>query len=463
MLSAGQAGGGPARVYSLALPTGPSASDVGASAYPSDVGGSAGSSGGRLTLLFFTDSFPYDIGKEQTFLEPQMPHLQASFDRVVIIPSRIGGSRVSLPGSTEVDEGLARVLGSTRPLDLVVRALTSRLFWADVRDRPGILRSRQAMRRLIGTSARAEMTRAWLAQRLRRADPSPDATVACSVWFDHATAGLGLVRRKQRDLVVVTRINGADLFEERHSPPYLPCRRSTLAQLDRVYAVSGFGMRYLLERHPWFAPRCELARLGVRDPGFITPPPAGGRFVVVSCSGLVPVKRVDRILEGIGQLARKRPGATVEWHHFGDGEESARIQLRALAELPGNARATFHGHLTIQEILDFYRSVPVAAFINTSESEGGSPVAIMEAASCGIPVIATAVGGNPEIVTEHNGVLLSADPSWDEIADAFIGLIDDPDGAAAKRIESRRMWEQRFVAEVNYEDFARRLRLLRAA
>ena len=54
----------------------------------------------------------------------------------------------------------------------------------------------------------------------------------------------------------------------------------------------------------------------------------------------------------------------------------------------------------------YYKSLQPDLFINLSSSEG-VPVSIMEAMSFGIPVIATSVGGNPEIVNNNNGYLIS--------------------------------------------------------
>ncbi len=296
---------------------------------------------------------------------------------------------------------------------------------------------------------------------MRHATVDPDRCVAYTFWCEALTAGLGLAKDEHPGLVVVTRVNGFDLFAERHRPPYIPLRRSTLERLDRLYAVSECGMRYTVDHYPWFEPRCEVSRLGVDDPGRVSPSPSGRRHVIVSCSRMHPVKRVGLILDGVERAARRRPDLRFEWHHFGDGEESEAIERAARADPPENVEAILHGYRTTAEIIAFYQQEPVAAFINASSSEGGSPVAIMEAASCGIPIIATAVGGNPEIVSERNGALVSADPSADEIADALLALVEDPPAALAKRLESRRVWEERFVARVNYVDFARRLVHLR--
>ena len=98
-------------------------------------------------------------------------------------------------------------------------------------------------------------------------------------------------------------------------------------------------------------------------------------------------------------------GAILEKVQFG---KSLQEELKLF---PQNAEGYLDGYVPIEQIMNYYRENPVDVIVNVSESEGGSPVSIMEALSCGIPAIATAVGGNPEIVSEQNGILLSANPS----------------------------------------------------
>ena len=61
------------------------------------------------------------------------------------------------------------------------------------------------------------------------------------------------------------------------------------------------------------------------------------------------------------------------------------------------------------------RSQPIDIFINVSSSEG-LPVAIMEAISFDIPIIATNVGGTSEIVTPETGILIAPDSAPELIA-----------------------------------------------
>lgn len=116
------------------------------------------------------------------------------------------------------------------------------------------------------------------------------------------------------------------------------------------------------------------------------------------------------------------------------------------------------GTLPNPAIMQHYREQPVDVFVNVSSTEGGAPVAIQEAISCGIPVVATSVGGNPEVVSAKNGILLSPDPRPGEIAAALLKIRDNPELAARMRTESRQLWQTSYNAEVNFRAFAERLK-----
>ena len=95
-------------------------------------------------------------------------------------------------------------------------------------------------------------------------------------------------------------------------------------------------------------------------------------------------------------------------------------------------------------------------FINVSTTEG-TPVSIMEAISCGIPVIATSVGGNVEIVQERNGYLLDKNPTPEEIGMALLRICDEREEVLKKRQGSRGVWLERYNETTNFDAFAQKL------
>jgi hypothetical protein len=64
------------------------------------------------------------------------------------------------------------------------------------------------------------------------------------------------------------------------------------------------------------------------------------------------------------------------------------------------------------------------------------------------------VGGNVEIASSRNGILLSANPSPDEIASALLAMCEDREENAQKREASLQVWREKYNAPVNFTNFA---------
>ncbi len=121
----------------------------------------------------------------------------------------------------------------------------------------------------------------------------------------------------------------------------------------------------------------------------------------------------------------------------------------------------FHGTLSKSEIYDFIDKNNAHVLVNTSWSEG-LPVSIMEAMSFGIPVIATNVGGNREIV-EHkkNGILLSDNPSAEEVANALRKIYQLPETSYHELCSNAyQTWNEKFNNIKNNVSFINEILLL---
>jgi glycosyltransferase involved in cell wall biosynthesis len=267
-----------------------------------------------------------------------------------------------------------------------------------------------------------------------------------------------LFRNLHPELALVSRAHGGDLYERRHSNDYIPGRAECLRRVDRVYCISDDGRAYLSRRYPSIADRVEVSRLGVESSGAPTPTSSDGVKRMVSCSFLVRVKRVALLLDGVAELGRRHPELTFEWTHIGDGPEMPSVRAE-LARLPSNCVGVLLGSLPNDQVLSLYRRGPWDVFINVSASEG-VPVAIMEAMSHGIPAVATAVGGSPELVSSDNGVLLPSDPNPGEIADGIWAIVQDSRSSQSKRIAGQRCIRDKYDAHRNFQDFVARLREL---
>ena len=409
-----------------------------------------------MNLILFTAAYPYETSGEKNFLEMELPYLLRSFDRVTLVPERCEITRAEVLPGVEIEPGYAEYLLLHGRADTFARGARSGLVRAEIARHIALLFKPTFLKRLLFFAGQAELTRAWLIEWLKQRKVEPGRCLVYTYWFDEGAVGAGLAKKAMPGLRSISRAHGYDVYEGRQSPPYWPCRETALRNVDLLFSASEAGTHYLREKYPDFAAKIKTARLGVPDPGKSTPASADGVYRIVSCSIITPVKRLDLMLAGIKAAAQRRPSQRFEWVHIGSGASGA---LQAgMKALPQNLKVRLIDYRTRGHLFRFYGDNPVDVFVNVSASEG-TPVAIMEAISCGIPVIATAVGGNVEIVTEENGLLISANPAPDEIADALLSHWDAP---GERRAGSRKVWSRQYDSEKNYSEFVQRLVEIRA-
>jgi glycosyltransferase involved in cell wall biosynthesis len=142
----------------------------------------------------------------------------------------------------------------------------------------------------------------------------------------------------------------------------------------------------------------------------------------------------------------------VHWTHFGGGPGLRELQA-IVQRCPAHVRATLHGEVPHERVMEHYRTRPVDLFVLISGHEG-VPVSLMEAASFGIPLLASAVGGTPEVVCEATGRTLPADADAGAIAAWLDGPAVQELRTAGFRAGVRAFWQSRFEAGTNLRRMA---------
>jgi glycosyltransferase involved in cell wall biosynthesis len=152
----------------------------------------------------------------------------------------------------------------------------------------------------------------------------------------------------------------------------------------------------------------------------------------------VEVKNLGLLLEACALLHRH--GVKFRCVSVGDGPLSGELKARRTA-LGLDAVVEFTGALTQEEVLPWWQRADVAVL--TSENEG-MPVCLMEAAACGVPAVATSVGGIPELVADGITGLLAPANDAAGLASALRGLIENPARAAEMGLAARQRAMERF-------------------
>jgi glycosyltransferase involved in cell wall biosynthesis len=210
------------------------------------------------------------------------------------------------------------------------------------------------------------------------------------------------------------------------------CRRA-----DALVVPSQAMARILEERLGFPGRRMTVIPNGV--------PPArsrAGHGTLIGCvSVLEPVKALDVFLRAGAALARRR--ADVRLGLFGTGSDLARL-LALSAELGLEDRLEAPGHVPTVDALARLRIFVLCSYMENA------PMSLLEAMAAGIPVVATNVGGVPEIVSDGAGLLV---PAGDEaaLAGAIESLLDDPSRAREIGEAGRRRVLERFSAGANVQ------------
>jgi glycosyltransferase involved in cell wall biosynthesis len=178
----------------------------------------------------------------------------------------------------------------------------------------------------------------------------------------------------------------------------------------------------------------------------------GGSDIVVGFVGrFVPIKNIALLMRAFAAAAQAVPDIWLVL--AGDGP--TRAELESLADACGvGRRVRFLGWT--EDLAALYATFDICALSSINE---GTPVAIIEAMAAARAVVATAVGGVPDIVDDGRTGILVPSGDREALTAAIVRLAGDREkrlvmGAAARREAARRFSFERLVDDIErlYDD-----------
>jgi len=228
----------------------------------------------------------------------------------------------------------------------------------------------------------------------------------------------------ERQLKIVTTLHGTDITLVGLHPSFHAITRFSILESDGLTAVSNYLKdqtvrdfsvpQSRIEVIPNFIDT-EVWRPG-RVPCHREKLAPGGEKIVMHISNFRAVKRVGDVVEIFLRIQRKVPARLVL---VGDGPDRPRVLQRA-AELGLQDKVLFLGkHASVDELLSC-----ADLFLLPSEKESFG-LAALEAMACGAPVVASSVGGLPEVIDHEETGFLFDVGAVDEMAEAGVRLLSD--------------------------------------
>lgn len=391
-------------------------------------------------LFLITNHYPF--GKGEEFIENEIEYLSQNFEKIFIISKNTDRKQTrKVPKNCEIFK-----IDFRDPKNIILYLINffDKLYIYDFCKNFNLSR----VKNLLAFQYMSKITEKKIIQIIKEKKLKQKEIIVYSYWFHFGAYAGSILKKKNLVKKAVSRAHRCDLYEE---AGVQVLKKEILKNIDCVYPCSLHGKHYLINLYKKnnikenYLGTINLEKFKIKNKSFL----------IVSCSNLIELKRVDMIIKTLEILEKEY--SEIEWIHFGDGIEKEKIENLAKNRLK-KIKYNFKGHVTNNEIYEFYKNHEVLLFLHLSSSEG-LPVSMMEAQSFGIPIVATNVGGVSEIVNDKTGILLSDNPKIEEIAKAIKKIINLTN-EEYKNYEknSYKYWMKKFNATINYNNFIKEIK-----
>ncbi len=392
------------------------------------------------SLILLTQKFPFESGEE--FLATELTYLEKAFDSVIIIPTAVRDFSHQRPTGKNTQIRIVKNPESAKEIaSAFIRRLAQnlRVLGSELKNSGWNLKLLKYFLYHIPFSQQ-------LKSSIDKELGSTGDFVLYSYWMDTNALACSLLKKDFPEIKLVVKSHGGDLYNDRQPSGAVAFRDTVYSAADSLIYISEHGYQYASTHYPEFSSKMKVFKLGVQEHVLAPTSNFPEAFQIVSCSSLIPLKRVKLI----GQVLNKCR-VPICWTHFGGESTAIEAMKSSLPKLRTDLIINWKGKVKNEEVQSFYATQPIDLLINLSSSEG-IPVSMMEAISFGIPVFANDVGGISEIVQSETGELIIDGLLDTEIAyrlDEF--LLSGKTRNEDFRNGVRKFWKQNFSAEQNHQ------------
>ncbi len=248
--------------------------------------------------------------------------------------------------------------------------------------------------------------------------------------------GLAIPEIKKLNIPVVLTIHGSDWYKSLDFPELLPLLEKSLDAVDYIYCSGPQLKEDILQRYPQWSDKTGIIYNFI-DTDYYTVPTAYETFRALEelewkeqqthalcVANIREEKGIDILIQAIEQAIHSPDFQSVDVgqpllvHIIGIQEEGAYLEnikgmLEARPELP----IVLHDPVAPEELKKYYQAADF--FVLPSRNEGFN-VSLLEASSCGLPIVATKVGGNHLVVRSHHHGKLAEAGKVEALAKALI-------------------------------------------
>ena len=312
---------------------------------------------GKQRVIFLTEGYPY-IESEKSFLETELIEILRHYDVTII--ARIDGKYKDI--DTNVAEKNISELKRRSDSDKKINVFRYDEHW-NIKSLPKIILEYAFDRRinyekkeiLLGKEklfirywesikyyGKAMSFNRWISKS-KIPELNLDNTLVYSYWNVQPVLGICINRSRFKNNRIISRAHGYDYQDERWPKTNRKPFMETIDQMtDSIVFVSEAGKNYHLKRHA----KCDYSKYVVSYLGSNNAFDGGLEdfndaywgeenkvYRVASCASMIPLKRINLVIDALKKVSEKNDLIRIEWVHFGDGPLREELEQKAKAVL----------------------------------------------------------------------------------------------------------------------------------
>jgi len=311
----------------------------------------------KKNIILITNSYPYSIAKEDEFVEPELEILKKYFNIKIIPLNRDGFISYKYKElNLEIIENIKKPKKICLILYLVI--YFKELFKSKIN-----IKNLKHIKDLLSHFVLSKWFEKELEKKIKN-NEIPRNSIFYTYWFDYATTALINLKEKY-NIKVITRTHGYDLYEEQRRDGFIPFRNYVIKKIDYVITVSKNGMDYIKKKYHISNVKCYY--LGINDRNIENPINNTNFLNIVSCSYIVPVKRVEYIMNFLNRYSLENK-TNIAWYHIGGGNNITNIINFRESFKNSYFKIIFLGELDNKDVYKFYNNNPIdLSLIHISE------------------------------------------------------------------------------------------------
>ena len=247
--------------------------------------------------------------------------------------------------------------------------------------------------------------------------------------FPHAYIALGAAKLFRIPLVL--NFHGAELLLIRKKKWVKPLLKFAIGQAQAVFANSSFTagkIKALRNVDVEWSPYGTTLESGNASGDEIAPHPINGKFKILFVGRHIERKGICYLIEAAKYLPRDQ--FEIRIVGVGDLTDKLKTQATEVSTTPDAAEIIFTGKLSPEELANEYKTANVFTLPAIVDSKGdteGLGVVLIEAMELGLPVVASNVGGIPDVVVDGVSGILVPEKDPQALANAYKRLAADPE------------------------------------